>query len=74
MRSAVADDRFIYGVLADGGLKDVGKMDYVDRFTEFEAGSPIKSSKFGENEDGSPAAAFFFQASSRRHSAPVFLF
>jgi hypothetical protein len=45
-KKSLADDRFTYGVIADGGLKDVGKMDYVDRFTEFEAGSPEKSSKF----------------------------
>jgi hypothetical protein len=45
-KKSLADDRFTYGVIADGGLKDVGKMDYVDRFTEFEAGSPEKSGKF----------------------------
>jgi hypothetical protein len=45
-KRSLVDDRFMYGVIADAGLKDVGKMDYVDRFTEFEAGSPIKSSKF----------------------------
>jgi hypothetical protein len=33
---------FMIGVLSDAGLKDVGKLDYVDRFTEAEAGSPIK--------------------------------
>ena len=45
-KRSLADDRFMYGVIADAGLKDVGKMDYVDRFTEFEAGSPEKSGKF----------------------------
>ena len=30
------------GVFSDAGLKDVGKLDYVDRFTEAEAGSPVK--------------------------------
>jgi hypothetical protein len=33
---------FMLGVFSDAGLKDVGKLDYVDRFTEAEAGSPIK--------------------------------
>jgi hypothetical protein len=45
-KRSLAENRFMYGVLADGGLKDVEKMDYIDRFTEFEAGSPIKSGKF----------------------------
>jgi hypothetical protein len=36
---------FMYGVLADAGLKDVKKLDYVDRFTEAEAGSPVKDKK-----------------------------
>jgi hypothetical protein len=38
--------RFMYGVIADGGLKSVGDMDYVDRFTEEEAGSPVKNSPY----------------------------
>jgi hypothetical protein len=33
---------FMYGAIADAGLKDVGKLDYVDRFTEAEAGSPVE--------------------------------
>jgi hypothetical protein len=33
---------FMLGVLADAGLKDVQKLDYVDRFKEEEAGSPVK--------------------------------
>lgn len=33
---------FMLGVFSDAGLKDVAKLDYVDRFTETEAGSPIK--------------------------------
>ncbi len=37
---------FMIGVLADSGLKDVSKLDYVDRFTEEEAGSPIKDKKY----------------------------
>jgi len=41
-----AGTRFMYGPIADGGLKDIGKLDYVDRFTEEQAGSPIRSSKY----------------------------
>ena len=36
---------FMFGVLADAGLKDVAQLDYVDRFTEEEAGSPIQNKK-----------------------------
>jgi len=36
---------FMYGVFADAGLKDVSQLDYVDRFTEAEAGSPIRDKK-----------------------------
>jgi hypothetical protein len=34
---------FMFGVFADAGLKDVSMLDYVDRFTEDEAGSPIRN-------------------------------
>ncbi len=34
---------FMLGVLADSGLKDPGKLDYVDRFTPEEAGSPVRN-------------------------------
>lgn len=37
---------FMLGVLSDAGLKDVTKLDYVDRFTEEQAGSPIKDKKY----------------------------
>ena len=37
---------FLLGVLADAGLKDPGKLDYVDRFTEEEAGSPVKDKEY----------------------------
>ena len=36
---------FMLGVIADAGLKDVTQLDYVDRFTEAEAGSPVKDKK-----------------------------
>lgn len=39
-------DVFMLGVLADAGLRDVGKLDYVDRFTEEQAGSPIKDKQY----------------------------
>jgi hypothetical protein len=35
-------DVFMLGVIADAGLKDPGKLDYVDRFSITEAGSPVK--------------------------------
>jgi hypothetical protein len=37
---------FMLGVLADAGLKDPGKFDYNDRFTEAEAGSPVKDKQY----------------------------
>jgi len=38
---SLAENRFMYGVLADAGLKDITSLDYVDRYTEEEAGSPV---------------------------------
>jgi hypothetical protein len=37
---------FMLGVLADSGMQDVTRLDYVDRFTEAEAGSPIKDKEY----------------------------
>ncbi len=37
---------FMLGVVADGGLKDFSKFDYNDRFTEADAGSPVRSNKY----------------------------
>jgi hypothetical protein len=37
---------FMLGVLADSGIQDVTKLDYVDRFTEAEAGSPVKDKQY----------------------------
>lgn len=34
---------FMLGPIADAGLKDPGKMDYNDRFTIAQAGSPIRN-------------------------------
>ena len=33
------------GVMADAGFRDVGMLDYVDRFTRAEAGSPVRDIK-----------------------------
>ena len=41
----LAEYRFMYGVIADAGLKNISDLDYVDRFTEEEAGSPVKRDK-----------------------------
>jgi hypothetical protein len=45
-KTSWAGGSFMYGALADAGLKDVSKLDYVDRFTEEEAGSPVKDKKY----------------------------
>jgi hypothetical protein len=37
---------FMLGVMSDAGLKDITKLDYVDRFTEEQAGSPVKDKKY----------------------------
>jgi hypothetical protein len=37
--------QFMYGVIADGGLKSIADLDYVDRFTKDEAGSPVRDQK-----------------------------
>lgn len=37
---------FMLGVLADAGLKDPGKLDYVDRFQIAEAGSPVRDNAY----------------------------
>lgn len=41
-KKSLTGNIFMFGVLADAGLKDVSQLDYVDRFTEAEAGSPIR--------------------------------
>jgi hypothetical protein len=45
-KRTLSSEQFMYGVLADSGFKDVGMLDYVDRFTRVEAGSPVR-----DNED-----------------------
>lgn len=43
-KRSLAGNAFMWGVWADGGLKDPSKFNYNDRFTLKQAGSPIKSS------------------------------
>jgi hypothetical protein len=38
-------EQFMFGVLADGGIRSIEDLDYVDRYTEEQAGSPEKSEK-----------------------------
>ena len=45
-KKSLAGTAFMFGVLADGGLKDPSKFDYVDRFTEAEAGSPVRDKQY----------------------------
>lgn len=44
-KRSFSGESFMFGVLADAGLRSVEDLDYVDRFTEEEAGSPEKSEK-----------------------------
>jgi hypothetical protein len=44
-KKSLGSAHFMLGVLADAGLKDVTKMDYVDRFTASEAGSPVRDNQ-----------------------------
>jgi hypothetical protein len=41
----LAENRFMYGVIADAGPRDITDLDYVDRFTKEEAGSPVRGNK-----------------------------
>jgi hypothetical protein len=38
--------QFMFGVIADAGLKDPGRMDYVDYLTESQAGSPVRDNQY----------------------------
>lgn len=44
-KSSWAGESFMYTVITDAGLKDVTSMDYNDRFSPAEAGSPVRSSE-----------------------------
>ena len=52
-KRGLAENRFMYGVIADAGPRDISDLDYVDRFTEEEAGSPVRGNKYY------PLKAFF---------------
>jgi hypothetical protein len=41
-KKSLAGTKFMYGVIADGGVKSIADLDYVDRYTEEEAGSPVR--------------------------------
>ena len=43
---ALAGNRFMCGVMADAGLRGIADLDYVDRFTEAEAGSPVRNEEY----------------------------
>jgi hypothetical protein len=43
---ALAENRFMLGVLADAGPKDITQLDYADRFTFEQAGSPVTGVKY----------------------------
>jgi hypothetical protein len=41
-KKTLAGSQFMFGTIADAGLKSPGQMDYVDLFTEQQAGSPVR--------------------------------
>ncbi len=45
-KRSLTDESFMLGVIADAGLQDVGKLDYIDRFLEKDAGSPVKNNQY----------------------------
>lgn len=45
-KQSLAGSSFMWGVWADAGLKDPGKFNYNDRFTNAQAGSPIGNSQY----------------------------
>jgi len=42
-KKSFAGNSFLYAVMADVGLKDIARLDYVDHFTEKDAGSSVRS-------------------------------
>ena len=42
IKKSFSGDSFMYAVMTDAGLQDVNRLDYVDYFTEKEAGSPVR--------------------------------
>ncbi len=45
-KKSLTDGTFMLGVLSDAGLRDTGKLDYVDRFLAEDAGSPVRDNKY----------------------------
>jgi len=45
-KKSLTDGSFMLGVLSDAGLRDVGMLDYNDRFTAEVAGSPVRNNKY----------------------------
>jgi hypothetical protein len=45
-KRSLAGNAFMWGVWADAGLRDPSKFNYNDRFTEADAGSPIKNKSY----------------------------
>jgi hypothetical protein len=45
-KKSLTDGSFMLGVLADSGLRNVEKLDYVDRFLAEDAGSPVRDNKY----------------------------
>ena len=45
-KRSLTDGTFMLGVIADAGLRDVGQLDYIDRFSEADAGSPVKNNAY----------------------------
>ncbi len=41
-KRSLAENRFMFGVVADASWSDIAEMDYADRLTKEQAGSPIK--------------------------------
>jgi hypothetical protein len=45
-KRSLTDGGFMLGVMADASLRDIGQLDYVDRFLPEDAGSPVRSNKY----------------------------
>ena len=45
-KKSLAGSRFMLGALSDAGLRDVTRMDYNDRFTAQQAGSPTRDNQY----------------------------
>lgn len=43
IKKGLTGTQFFFAAIADAGLKDPGRMDYVDHLTEKEAGSPVRA-------------------------------